>query len=86
MLDAQPKPRVTEETDSGRAHDKTVLYFISKNSSWQKYRNDILRRLAQRFDLSVRVLTTGNIKGYIREDSFVKVDSLKSWLPLSWKV
>ena len=62
-----------------------VLCFISRDAAWQKYRYDILKRLATRFRVSVRVLTTGNLGGHIHGDDDVRYVLFRSWLPQGWK-
>ena len=62
-----------------------VLYFISKDSNWQKYRNDIMKKLALTYDLSIKVLTTGKVNAYIQGDLSVEYVIHRSWLPLKWK-
>jgi len=63
-----------------------VLYFISKDSNWQKYRNDIMKKLALTYGLSIKVLTTGKLKTYIQGNASVEYVTHRSWLPLEWKL
>ncbi|MDP2564047.1 glycosyltransferase family 4 protein [Pseudoalteromonas marina] len=41
------------------------ILFVSKDASWQKYRNEILTELTTRFDCEVDVITQSDIKSYI---------------------
>lgn len=57
------------------------VYFISKDSSWQKYRGDIMNKLAQQHDLSVTVLSSGQLRDYVHGNDRVRYDLYRSWLP-----
>ncbi|MDN3401560.1 glycosyltransferase family 4 protein [Pseudoalteromonas sp. APC 3213] len=41
------------------------ILFVSKDASWQRYRNEILTELTARFDCEVDVITQSDIKDYI---------------------
>ncbi len=61
------------------------LHFVSRDSNWQEYRASILKKMAERYCLSVTVLTAGQLKSYIQGDERVRYVCHRSWLPLSWK-
>lgn len=43
-----------------------MIFFISKDSNWQLYRNEILTKLSFKFNHNIEVLTTSPIKEYIK--------------------
>ena len=66
------------------------LYFISRDANWQHYRNEVLTYLANKHDLQVEILTTGELKPYLQENDRLKYkifknvfsdDSKKSFFP-----
>ena len=61
------------------------IYFISKDASWQKYRLDVLTKLATIYDHEVEILTTGEIKPYLIDNKRVKYTSFKSLIPSKFK-
>lgn len=62
-----------------------MLYFISKDVTWQKYRNDALIKLKNYYHLSVKILTTGSLKNYIVGNDEVEYFFFRSWFPRNWK-
>lgn len=60
------------------------VYFISKDANWQKYRLDVLTKLGAAYDHKIEILTTGQLKEHLTDNSFVQYKRFKSLL--SWKV
>jgi 1,2-diacylglycerol 3-alpha-glucosyltransferase len=48
------------------------LLFISKDSNWQLYRNEVLTKLANEYDVEVEILTTGTLKEHIKGNDRVR--------------
>jgi len=61
------------------------IFFISRDSNWQKYRLDIMKKLAEVYAVSVTIITTGELKEYLHNSSQVNYSICRSWLPLKWK-
>jgi 1,2-diacylglycerol 3-alpha-glucosyltransferase len=45
------------------------LLFISKDSNWQLYRNEVLTKFANEYNVEVEILTTGTLKNHLKENS-----------------
>jgi glycosyltransferase involved in cell wall biosynthesis len=64
----------------------TRLVFIAKDARWQKYRNDILFLLAEKYEYSIHVLTCGKIENQILESTKLKYHSFLNLMPAKWKI
>lgn len=62
-----------------------ALFFISKDANWQRYRNDIFKKLSQEFNATVTILTTGMVREYLENDVGVAYYTYRSWFSLKWK-
>lgn len=62
------------------------IFFISKDVRWQKYRVEILRRLAKEINGEVEILTTGVSKPDKLSEKSFSVKTFRSLLPLKMKV
>ena len=56
------------------------IFFISKDSNWQLYRNEILTKLCDEYDYNIEVLTTSPIKEYIKGNKKVVYKTFKNIL------
>ena len=54
------------------------FYFISKDANWQKYRLDVLTKLAEHYHHEVQILTTGKIQKHLTSNTHVKYRSFQS--------
>ncbi len=45
------------------------LLFISKDSNWQLYRNEVLTKFASEYDIEIEILTTGTLKTHLKDNS-----------------
>ena len=61
------------------------IVFISKDAAWQKYRLDVLTKLGEKYDSEIVVLTTGNLKDYIKPNKYVKYISFINIFPQNAK-
>ncbi len=41
------------------------IFFVSKDASWQKYRNDILKAFSIKYNSEIKILTVNGIKDYL---------------------
>jgi glycosyltransferase involved in cell wall biosynthesis len=48
------------------------ILFVSKDASWQRYRNEVLLYLTDTYDCNVDVITEGEIKNYIKPSDKLK--------------
>ncbi len=58
-----------------------VVYFVSRDAAWQKYRGDIMQKLAQLEGCQVVILTSGRLRPYLQHGEGVRYVSFRSWLP-----
>lgn len=58
-----------------------VIYFISKDARWQKYRNDILTLLSKKQDVQIEILTIAPIEPYLSVSDYISYKTFTSWLP-----
>ncbi|MBN2012314.1 glycosyltransferase family 4 protein [candidate division KSB1 bacterium] len=58
-----------------------TIVFISKDACWQKYRNDILAKLSNRYQADVQVLTTGQLQDFVQPNGAVTYFLFKNLLP-----
>lgn len=72
------------KVEKTKVHPKTV-FFISKDASWQRYRYDIFQKLVREFSVSFRILTTGVVRTYLKNDAHIEYLIHHPWLPLKWK-
>lgn len=56
------------------------IYFISKDANWQKYRFDVLDKLASNYYHEIEILTTGTIKPYLKDNQQITYKSFSSIL------
>jgi len=61
------------------------IVFIAKDATWQKYRNDVLTKLGQKYDYKTTVATTGEIQSYISESAFMVYKTFRNLFPQSLK-
>jgi len=61
------------------------LVFVSRDASWQKYRLEVLDKLAVAIDGQVEILTTGRLADYLHGTKNDTYNVFKSWLPAGWK-
>ena len=57
------------------------LFFISKWANWQKYRLEVLTKLAETYGYDVEILTTGKLKPYLHDNHVVKYRIFNSIFP-----
>lgn len=57
------------------------LFFISKCANWQKYRLEVLTKLAETYGYDVEILTTGKLKPYLQANHVVKYKIFNSIFP-----
>ena len=62
------------------------IYFISKAASWQRYRFDVLNKLAENCNCKVEILTTGNAKSHLEGSNGVKYIKFFSLFPHKLKL
>ena len=63
-----------------------VISFISKDASWQKYRNDVLTRLGEKYGYKTIVLTTGRLKSHIIGSEFISYETFSNFFSNFFKV
>jgi len=61
------------------------IVFIAKDATWQKYRNDVLTQLGQKYDYKTTVATTGKIQSYISESAVLVYKTFRNLFPQSLK-
>jgi 1,2-diacylglycerol 3-alpha-glucosyltransferase len=62
------------------------IYFVSKGANWQKYRLEVLTKLAQTYNHNIEILTTGVIKDYLSDNEYIKYITFRSIFPQKWKI
>ncbi len=70
-----------EKNNPSRADAPMRMVFIAKDAAWQKYRNDVLRKLARTYNCKIDVLTSREIAPYLGSDSHLTYVPL--WSPFS---
>ncbi len=45
------------------------LLFISKDANWQLYRNEVLTKFANEYDVTIEILTTGTVKKHLKDNT-----------------
>ncbi len=61
------------------------IFFISKDANWQKYRLEILDKLAKTNNHNIKILTTGDISQYLSDSKNIKYRTFRSIFPQKWR-
>jgi 1,2-diacylglycerol 3-alpha-glucosyltransferase len=62
------------------------MFFISRDANWQLYRNEVLSFLGMKKGIKIEILTTGELKPYLKENEFVCYKCFKDWFGNSKKI
>ncbi len=62
------------------------IYFISKDANWQKYRLEILDKLAFVNNHNIEILTTGKVSTYLSDNMHIRFKTFRSIFPQKWRI